>query len=74
MDTDEDINFSRIPIFHDNIDNVVDFGRLVMEQDAKACELNQRGLHATPLKAGVLMPEEYLLERFHNWIREGLNH
>ena len=23
MDTDEDINFSRIPIFHDNIDNVV---------------------------------------------------
>jgi len=45
---------------------------LVMEQDAKACELNQRGLHAAPLKAGVLMPEEYLVERFHNWIRESL--
>ncbi len=56
-----------------NLENVVDFGRLVMEQDAKACELNQRGLHAAPLKAGVLMPEEYLLERFHNWVRAGLD-
>jgi len=56
------------------LENVVDFGRLVMEQDAKACERNQRGLHAAPLKAGVLMPEEYLLERFHNWIRAGIDH
>ena len=54
------------------VENVGDFGQLGMEQDAKACELNQRGLHAAPLKAGVLMPEEYLVERFHNWIRAGL--
>ena len=56
------------------LENVVDFGRLVMEQDAKACERNQRGLHAAPFKTGVLMPEEYLLERFHNWIRAGIDH
>ena len=52
--------------------NVVDFAVLVMEQDAKACELNQRGLHAQPYESGVLMPEEYLLKRFHDWVREML--
>lgn len=52
--------------------NVVEFGKLVMEQDAKACELNQRGLHAAPMEQGVLMPEEYILHRFHNWVRAGL--
>ena len=52
--------------------NVVDFGKLVMEQDAKACELNQQGLHAAPLEQGVLMPEEYILHRFHQWVREGV--
>ncbi len=52
--------------------NVVEFGKLVMEQDARACELNQRGLHAAPLEHGVLMPEEYILHRFHTWVREGI--
>ncbi len=37
-----------------------------MEEDARARELNQRGLHAAPMTHGVLMPEEYLLERFHD--------
>ncbi len=55
-----------------DISNVVGFGKLVMEQDAKACALNQRGLHAAPLEHGVLMPEEYVLHRFHTWVREGL--
>ncbi len=50
--------------------NVVDFGVLVMEQDARACELNQRGLHAAPLDHGVLMPEEYVLKRFQDWVRQ----
>ena len=52
--------------------NVVEFGKLVMEQDAKACELNQQGLHAAPLEQGVLMPEEYILHRFHQWVRSGI--
>ncbi len=55
-----------------DISNVVDFGKLVMEQDAAACELNQKGLHAAPLQHGVLMPEEYVLQWFHTWVREGL--
>ena len=37
-----------------------------------ACELNQRGLHAAPMKQGVLMPEEYVLKRLHEWVREHL--
>ena len=48
------------------------FAKLVMDQDAKACELNQKGLHAAPLEQGVLMPEEYILQRFHQWVRDGL--
>lgn len=52
---------------------VVDFGILVMEQDATACELNQRGLHAAPFEQGVLMSEEYLLKRFQDWVRAALD-
>ena len=52
--------------------NVIDFGKLVMDQDARACELNQAGLHAEPFQQGVLMPEEYILKWFHDWVRRGL--
>jgi Rieske 2Fe-2S family protein len=43
---------------------VIDFAVLVMEQDARACELNQQG---------VLMPEEYVLKRFQDWVRARLD-
>jgi len=52
-----------------DMSNVVDFATLVMEQDGYACELNQQGLCARPFSEGVLMPEEYLLKRFHDWVR-----
>ena len=52
-----------------DIDNIVAFGRTVLEEDAAVCEINQRGLHARPHRAGVLMPEEYGLHRFHDWVR-----
>ncbi len=52
--------------------NVVEFPILVMEQDARVCELNQRGLRALPHETGVLMPEEYILKRFHDWVRAEL--
>lgn len=55
-----------------DISNVVDFAKLVMDQDLAACELNQRGLHAAPMEQGVLMPEEYLLKRVHDWVRAHL--
>ncbi len=51
------------------LDNIVAFGRQVLEEDAAVCELNQRGLHSRRHKAGVLMPEEYELHRFHRWVR-----
>ena len=53
-----------------DIDNIVAFGRQVLEEDAAVCELNQRGLHSRRHKAGVLMPEEYDLHRFHRWVGE----
>lgn len=52
-----------------DIANVVDFAILVMQQDIDACDLNQRGLHAKPMKRTVLMPEEYYVKNFHDWVR-----
>jgi len=49
--------------------NVADFATLVMEQDAAVCEVNQKGLRALPHRQGVLMPEEYVVKRFHDWVR-----
>ena len=53
--------------------NVVDFTNRVMTEDAQICELNQRGLHAAPHLAGVVMPEEYVIWQFHEWIGAELN-
>ncbi|MER8786682.1 aromatic ring-hydroxylating dioxygenase subunit alpha [Mesorhizobium sp. M0983] len=53
-----------------DIDNIVAFGTQVLEEDADICEVNQKGLRSMRHKAGVLMPEEYDLHRFHNWVRE----
>ena len=52
-----------------DINNVVSFACTVMEQDAYACELNQKGLHSIPYRNGVLMPEEYVIKSFHNWLK-----
>ncbi len=48
--------------------NVVDFTNLVMTEDAQVCELNQRGLRAAPHAGGVVMPEEYVIRQFHEWV------
>ncbi len=50
------------------LENIIGFGRQVLEEDAAVCELNQRGLHSRKHEAGVLMPEEYELHRFHRWV------
>ena len=52
--------------------NIVDFTNLVMTEDAEVCELNQRGLHAVPHVRGVVMPEEYVIRQFHEWIHSEL--
>jgi Rieske 2Fe-2S family protein len=55
-----------------NLDKVVDFASLVMEQDADACEMNQRGLKNSPYAHGTLMPQEFDVYRFQQWIRQKL--
>ena len=52
-----------------DLDDVTEFARLVMLQDAEASELNQRGLTALPFEQGVLMPEEHYLKAFQDWVR-----
>ena len=56
---------------HD-IMNAVEFTDIVMSEDAAICEVNQRGLHALPHGAGVLMPEEYAIRQFQEWVKAEL--
>jgi Rieske 2Fe-2S family protein len=55
-----------------DVRNIVDFTNLVMTEDAEVCELNQRGLRAAPHVRGVVMPEEYVIRQFHEWIHSEL--
>jgi glycine betaine catabolism A len=55
-----------------NIMNAVEFTDIVMSEDAAICELNQRGLRALPHASGVLMPEEYAIRQFQEWVRAEL--
>src|ERR1700676_3295039 len=52
--------------------NVVDFTNRVMTEDAEVCELNQSGLRAGTHARGVVMPEEYVIRQFHEWLRTEL--
>jgi len=51
-----------------DIRNAVDFTNTVMAEDAAVCELTQGGLHSAPHSRGLIMPEEYMIRRFHEWI------
>lgn len=55
-----------------DIQSAIDFTTLVMTEDAQVCELNQRGLRAVPHAGGVVMPEEYMILNFQNWVRAQL--
>jgi len=50
----------------------IEFTDGVMSEDAAICEVNQRGLRALPHAAGVLMPEEYAVRQFQDWVRAQL--
>jgi Rieske 2Fe-2S family protein len=39
-----------------------------MTEDADVCALNQQGLKAGPHARGVVMPEEYVIRQFHEWV------
>ena len=54
------------------MENVIDFGILVMNQDANISEVNQRGIYNLEKNSGVLMPEEYIIRDFHKYVRKKL--
>lgn len=56
----------------DQVDSMLALGRLVIEQDSRACELNQQGLRSRRHEHGVLVPQEYVVWEFHNWLRQRL--
>ena len=55
-----------------DLKNLVDFTETVLTEDADICAVNQRGLHALPHERGVVMPEEYVIKQFHDWLNREL--
>lgn len=47
---------------------VAAFAKIVIEQDGQASEMNQRGMRSPAFRAARLMPEEYEIHRFHQWV------
>jgi glycine betaine catabolism A len=52
-----------------DISRACDFSAQVMSEDAAACELAQRGFHSAPHVRGYLLPEDYDVYRFQQWVR-----
>ncbi|MEZ5777510.1 MAG: aromatic ring-hydroxylating dioxygenase subunit alpha [Paracoccaceae bacterium] len=52
---------------------VAEFATRVLNQDGAACEMNQRGLKSDRYSAGRLMPQEFDIKAFHDWIRRELS-
>jgi len=50
----------------------VELGRRVVEQDARVCERNQRGLRSMRFEHGVLVAQEYGVHEFQSWVREAM--
>ena len=51
-----------------DIQHLTGFARQVVLEDARVCELNQQGLRNRAHREGVLMPQEYDVARFHQWL------
>lgn len=47
---------------------IASFARTVLDQDAMASEMNQRGMASPAFTRARLMPEEYEIHRFHSWL------
>jgi phenylpropionate dioxygenase-like ring-hydroxylating dioxygenase large terminal subunit len=48
--------------------DVTSFAITVMDQDCAAVEMNHRGLRSPAYKGGRLMPQEYEIRKFHQWV------
>jgi glycine betaine catabolism A len=55
-----------------DLKKIVDFGLMVIQEDGRACEINQRGMSALPFDEGVLLPQEYSVKDFQDWVRKQL--
>jgi Rieske 2Fe-2S family protein len=54
------------------LEHITSFPRQVIIEDGEACELNQAGLRNNRFEHGVLVPQEYVLWDFHQWLRKRL--
>ena len=54
------------------IEHMIGLSALVVEQDGRVCELNQKGLKSRRHDSGVLVPQESPIVKFHEYIRDGL--
>jgi Rieske 2Fe-2S family protein len=52
-----------------DLSNVVDFAAKIILEDGEACELNQRGVRCSRFSSGTLVPQEYAIFQFHEWVR-----
>jgi len=56
----------------DDVADILALAKLVVEQDGRACEMNQQGLHCRRHEQGVLVPQEDGVAWIHDWVRESL--
>ena len=47
---------------------VAAFAKIVLQQDGDAVEMNQRGISSPAYAKGRLMPQEFDIARFHQWV------
>ena len=55
-----------------DISNITEFLKQVLTEDGKISEVNQSGMHSAPMKQGVLMPEEYDVKNYRDWLLAAL--
>ena len=56
-----------------DIDALIGFGKQVVLEDARVCELNQQGLRNPVHEHGILMAQEYEIACFHDWLQSRLS-
>jgi Rieske 2Fe-2S family protein len=55
-----------------DITNITEFLKQVLNEDGEISELNQAGMRSAPMKQGVLMPEEYDVKNYRDWLMAAL--
>jgi phenylpropionate dioxygenase-like ring-hydroxylating dioxygenase large terminal subunit len=55
-----------------DMSNVTEFLKQVLSEDGEISEVNQRGMHSAPMTQGVLMPEEYDVKNYRDWVLAAL--